>query len=329
MRYHRMMKCIAVSLTIGILAALSCVFLPTNAPPMSDLGWPICGARAVWGGDDPYDCPRFAIGLYWPTNPMTTILAALPFVWLTNPAPAIFGVISGLLAFGLTRGGQYWRLLVFLSASYWQARYFVQWSPLIAACALVPALLPLWIIKPHIGLPVALASRWSTRTFVAMLVFGGLTLAIYPLWPLRWIATIGGYNGSIPLLTLPIGPVLLLALFYWRDRDARFLLFMACVPQQLCYDALALFTLPRTARELLILLACSWIGYAGWSAYDNAALWTVASIYVPVLLLHACAQPIRRRVVGTAIARRKPNADICNGERERLGCDKLPKDAVV
>ena len=302
MRYDRRMKRLTIAILIGCCAAILCIVLPVNAVPTADLGWPICGARALAAGSDPYDCPRFAIGLFWPTNPLTTVLAVLPFVWLPDwlVAAVLFGVFSGLLAYGLIRDGQYWRLLVFLSASYWQARHFIQWSPLITAASLIPALLPLWLVKPHIGLPVALCGRWTRRTFLVMLLFGLLTFALYPLWPLRWLATVSGYNGFIPLLVLP-GSVLLLTLRYWRDRDARILFLMACVPQQLCYDALILFTLPSSPRMLLLLIGCSWLGYIGWLTAGNAAFWTITSIYIPMLLILLT----RSLPVSSEVARRR------------------------
>lgn len=322
MRYICMMKRIAASLSIGILAAILSLHLAVNGTA-GDLAWPLCGARAVLSHTDPYDCPRFAGGKYWPTNPMTTVLVALPFAWLPADIAGllIFSLSSGILAYGLIREGRYWRLLLFLSPSYWFALRLVQWSPLLSAAALLPSLLPLWIIKPHIGLPVALTGRWTHMTLLVTLLFGVSTLAIYPLWPVRWLHTIGGFPGFVPLLT-PAGALLLFGLRHWRDRDMRLLFFMACVPQQIFYDALVLFTLPRTPRALLALIIISWPAVF----FAPNQWWEVALLYVPTLYI--CANKINEchRRSGSQLV--VVDADIGNSQGERLRSNELPGPSI-
>src|SRR5690349_4248310 len=103
------------------------------------MNFPYCAAHTLISGGDPYTiCPpgagsalttaeKLRIG---PTNPIT---AALPFLLLLplplDLAASLFiGLSSALLVFGLTRTGQYWRLLVFLSFPYWYAVLTIQWA---------------------------------------------------------------------------------------------------------------------------------------------------------------------------------------------------------
>src|SRR5439155_17748165 len=108
-----------------------------------DLSWPLCAARAVVSGSDPYACPHLmSTGKPGPTNPLTTALVVILFTPLNaeSAAGVFFGLSSALLAFGLTRHGDWWRLLVFLAFPYWAALQAVQWSPLLSAVRPYPAL---------------------------------------------------------------------------------------------------------------------------------------------------------------------------------------------
>ena len=98
----------------------------------------------------------------------------------------------------------------------------MQWSPIIAASAFFPLLLPVTMAKPQIGLPVFL-TRLSRRGLLACVAVALLSLAVMPNWPLLWLRQTGNYEHFIPLLVLP-GPLLLLALLRYRERDAWLLL---------------------------------------------------------------------------------------------------------
>lgn len=291
-----------IALAVGFLAAaLSAALQTTRDSTAGDFQWPLAAARALWSGANPYTIDRHnAAGGNWPTNPMTTVLAVLPFASLPNriAGALIFGVGSGLLAYGLR---ERWQLLLFLSAPFYRAAEYMQWSPLLAACALLPALLPLTLVKPHVGLPIALTSRWRARTLVAAVLFA-IPLLIYA--P-DWLATLDGYPGYIPVLTMPL---LLLPLIRWRSNDARRFVLMACVPQQAWYDALILYTLPKSARVMGALVCLSWLGW--WSmVWFSPAFATILSVYLP-LALHQTVQ--REDTAGVKITTGRADVDLRN-----------------
>ncbi|HJZ50318.1 MAG TPA: hypothetical protein VKE41_24275 [Roseiflexaceae bacterium] len=216
---------------------------------------------------------------------MTTALVVLPFSFLPGiiAGPAIFACSCGLLAYGLTREA-WWRLGVFGSAPFWVAFQWMQWSPLILAITLLPVLLPLFLVKPHIGLPTML-TRLTWRRALACVGFGLISLAIDPLWPLRWWSNAQGYTGFIPLLVVP-GPLLLLVLARRQETRGRFLLLAGLMPQRGFYDPLVLFCLPDSPRQMLLMALGSWVGYCCSLAIGgDVRIWIVLFLYGPALLL--------------------------------------------
>jgi len=248
----------------------------------ADFGWTVRVARLLLAGKNPYDT---ALEQY----PLTAALFGLPFVWLRpEVASALFyGVSSALLAFGLTRHS-YHRLLVFLAYPYWAGLLAVQWSVIIFASAFFPLLLPVTMAKPQIGLPVAM-THLSRRGIVACAVVVLLTVVVMPRWPLLWLGQLGHYEHFIPLLVLP-GPMLVLALGRYRDRDAWFLLLTALMPQRWFFDAFILWLIPKSRREILFTAALSW-GAGIWRWYHmphsfvEVGRVTVVFIYLPMLAL--------------------------------------------
>jgi hypothetical protein len=276
---HRVLVAALIGLVIFGASSLY-RFQTTSAS--ADMSWPLCAARAVLVDVDPYAPPCYVIydGEWQATMPLTTALVTLPFLPLEGlAASAVFGLSSGLLAYGLLREGQAWRLLLFTSAVYWQAFKWLQWSPLVTAVALLPWLLPLALVKPHIAIPVVL-TRLTWRRALACAAFVALTFAIDPTWPWRWLPTTGTYSGYIPLLVLPLGPLLLLALSRWRTEPGRFLFLMAAVPQRASYDQTALWLIPQTAWEMLALSIWSWIALILWNSPTS-----VIAIYLGALAL--------------------------------------------
>src|SRR3989475_10367717 len=155
---------------IGAASGLFCWFLLVHFHQgAADFTWAIRAARYLLAGKNPYDTPL-------QQYPLTAALFGLPFVWLRPEvaAAAFYGLSSALLALGLTRQG-YARLLIFLAYPYWAGMLTAQWTPLIAASAFFPMLLPATLAKPQIGLPVAL-THVSWRGVLACLVFLLLTL---------------------------------------------------------------------------------------------------------------------------------------------------------
>ena len=252
MRHRRI---IIIAAGIGLLACLVSLVLHAMVG-VSDLVIPHCAARAVLAGGDPYACPR---PHDLPSNPFTTVLivlplAPLPLAWA---GAVLMGLSSGLLAFGILRSGQPWRLLAFASLPYAVALFYVQWSILLLAIAFVPALYPLLLAKPHVGIAVGLL-RCTPRRALGALALGLGSLLLLPAWPWRWLAQTGTYDGSIPIL-LPGMLILALALPLWRSEGARWLLVLALTPQRAFYDQLLLVLVPQTPRGLLALIGASWL----------------------------------------------------------------------
>ena len=274
---------IFISALIGLATGLFCWFLMVHfAQGAADFGWAIRAARYLLARQNPYDTPL-------EQYPMTAALFGLPFVWMRpEVAGGVFwGMSSAVLAFGLTRHG-YQRLLVFLAYPYWAGILTVQWSPLIAASAFFPLLLPATMAKPQIGFPVAL-THLSRRGVAACLVFGLVSLILMPRWPWLWTKQLGNYQHFIPLLVLP-GPLLLLALWRFRDRDSWLLLLASMMPQRWFFDSFILWLIPKSRRELVMTVGLSW-GAGVWRWYHvphsftAVGRWTVIFIFLPMLVI--------------------------------------------
>ena len=235
-------------------------------------------------GRNPYDIPS-APGVV--QYPLTATFFGLPFVCLRPAAAAgaFYGVSSALLAFGLTRQG-YSRLLIFLAYPYWAGFLTAQWPPLIMASAFFPLLLPATMVKPQVGLPVAL-THLSRRGVLACAGLVLVSLLLIPRWPLLWLGQLRNYQHFFPILVLP-GPLLALALLRYRERDGWLLFLMACMPQRWFFDTLALWLIPKTRRAILTTASLSW-GAGVWRWYHfphsftEVGRWTVLWIYLPML----------------------------------------------
>jgi len=272
---------ICISAIVGVASAAFCYFLLLHFQQgAADFGWAVRAARYALAGQNPYDTPL-------EQYPLTAAFFGVPFVWLhPELASALFyGISSAVLAFGLTRYG-YHRLLVFLAYPFWGGLLAVQWSTLIFASAFFPLMLPVTMAKPQLGLPVAL-THLSRRGVVACAVVVLLTLIAMPRWPLLWLGQLQHYEHFIPLLVLP-GPLLGLALWRYRDKDAWFLLLTALMPQRWFFDAFILWLIPRSRREVLFTAALSW-GAGIWRWYHiphsfaEVGRLTVLFMYLPML----------------------------------------------
>jgi len=162
----------------------------------------------------------------------------------------------------------------------------VQWSPIITASAFFPLLLPVTMAKPQVGLPVLLTHA-NRRGLLVCVAFGVLSLVLMPKWPLLWFGQWGNYQHFIPLLILP-GPLLLLALLRYRERDAILLLLSALVPQRWFFDSFTLWLIPKTRRQILATVPFSWaVGMWRWyhapHTMHEVGLWTVLGLYLPML----------------------------------------------
>jgi hypothetical protein len=293
---------------IGIVSGAVCYgWVTQRHPPAGDFRWPQAGALFLAAGGNPYGA-EFADTMYkgWPLYyPLPALFVAAPFALLPAPfgAALFFGLSSALLAYALTRD-RWWPLLLFVAAPYWSGIRFAQWAPLMTATLLLPALLPLAICKPNIGLPVLL-SRPSRAGLAGLALILALSLVILPTWPLDMWRNTARHQNYTPLLTFP-GPLLLLALVRWRDWRARLLLALSVLPQG-ANDPLPLFVLARTPVEAALAAALSWIGLLGWHEqnrvlmFDGAPRWYVWWVYLPALAI--VLRPDATRLLATIRAR--------------------------
>ena len=275
------------AITIGIAAALLCYrarTLPMYYPGPGDFNWALDTATALMQGKDPYAFEPSSLKVPYP---LPVALFGAPFIALPKPLAAaiFFGASSGLLAYGILRSGEPWRLAVLASFPYIYALLFAQWSPLIAASWFFPVLAPLLVlVKPNIALPVAL--NRLTRRGVAFA--GGVllvSLLIYPSWPWRWLEMTGEYDRIVPLLTLPFGPVLALALVRWRDERARLLAAMSVLPFRRVYDLVALWPVPRSRHQAFLLVMLSWLVplFDFGIGLQVRPAWSVPLLFLPAL----------------------------------------------
>jgi hypothetical protein len=272
---------ITVSTAIGVGSGVFCWFLLHHLRlGAGDFNWAIWGAQDLLAHRNPYDRP---MQLY----PLLCALFGIPFAWMPAEVAggAFYGISSALLAFGLSGHG-YHRLLLFLAYPYWAGIMAAQWTPLILASAFFPSLLPAALVKPQLGLPVALTTP-TRRGLVACAIVAGLSLVVMPGWPRLWVGHFHMYEHFIPLLVVP-GQLLALALLRWRERDARLLLLMAVVPQRWFYDMLILWFIPKSRREILTTVFISWgAGIWRWyhfpHSFTQVGRWCVLFFYLPML----------------------------------------------
>lgn len=272
---------ILISVAIGVASGVFCWSLLAHFHQgAADFSWAIRSAEHLLAGKNPYDTPL-------EQYPLTAAFFGLPFAWLRPEVAGglFYGISSALLALGLTRQG-YQRLLVFLAYPYWAGILTAQWSPLITASAFFPLLLPATLAKPQIGFPVAL-THLSRRGILACALLVLLSLALMPRWPLLWVTQLGYYEHFVPLLVLP-GPLIALALWRYRDRDAWLLFLAAIMPQRWFFDAFILWLIPKTRREILLTVLFSWgAGIWRWyhfpHSYVEVGRWMVVFIYMPIL----------------------------------------------
>jgi hypothetical protein len=272
---------IAVSAAIGLLSGAFCCFLMKHLhQEAADFRWALHLARGLLARQNPYDTPL-------EQYPLPAALFALPFVPLPPELAAglFWGISTSLLCFGLTREGCT-KLLILFAYPYWAGILTVQWSPIIAASAFFPLLLPVTMAKPQVGLPVFLA-RLSRRGLLACAVVGLGSLAVMPQWPILWLRQIANYQHFIPLVVFP-GPLLLLALLKYRERDAWLLLLSSLMPQRWFFDSFILWLIPQSRRQIIWTVFFSWgAGIWRWyhipHSFTEVGRCTVIFLYLPML----------------------------------------------
>jgi hypothetical protein len=225
-------------------------------------------ARLWHAGVDPYalrpGTPQWPLWdrLFYP---LPALILVGPFAPLTVRAAqtAFVVVATALLAWRLSRHAL-WPLLIFCTPSFIIATFLGQWSPWLVLSALVPAAGFLFAAKPTLGLACWLY-RPTWTAFWSGVAIMAISLLLMPDWPAKWLHNLSSVNRHIPPILTPGGFVLALAVRRWRDRDARFLLAMACVPQiGLFADQLPLFLICRTKREALTYVGLSGAVFLVW-----------------------------------------------------------------
>ncbi len=261
-----------------------------------DFTWPWRAARALLQGHDPYQVVAatgaypFNVGLFYP---LPAAILALPVAPLKpDGAGTIFVAVSaGLLGWAVS--AEKWkRLPLFLSAPFCMAALLGQWSMLLTAAALLPALQFVCVAKPTIGFATWL-HKPSWKGVIGGVALCLLALVFQPEWPLKWLESVRNATSyRAPALTLA-GCFTLLGILRWRRKEGRIFMGLALVPQlPVFYDQLPLWLVPPTVWRSLLLSALSWVAWFMW--YPSSALKTqfivarplvLALVYAPALVM--------------------------------------------
>jgi hypothetical protein len=250
-----------IALFVGVISS-GLAFRYASLVDFTD--YPLRAARHLVHGRNPYNAmPPVNTGTGGPLlYPLTAVLVALPFGWMAaRVAGSLFvGLSAAALALGLASAP--WRLLFFLSPSFILAAYWAQWSPIVTAGALVPAIAWLGIAKPNLWVPL-FAYRPSWRGTAAAGAFGLASLAILPNWPLDWLVQLRAIPIThAPPALWPLGAIGLVGMLRWRTPEGRLLVAMTALPSApLPYDHLALLLIARNRQELFVLVVVSWAGF--------------------------------------------------------------------
>ena len=259
-------RTIAAAIGIGaIVAALSWLgFARTHGADFAQFHF---HARNWLAGKDPYAGgfpimrrTRVVPEPFFYPFPSLFLLAPFALVPLREATALFVGASAAVLAWGILVTSPA-RLPMFFSAGFILAAGLGQWTPLVTATLLLPALGFLAVLKPNVGLASVAADPSRIRILggAALLL---VSLAFQPNWPVEWLRNLRSMPPHpIPIL-LPGGFLALLALVRWRRPEARLLVAMACVPQLMYFaDQLPLWLVAKTRRESM---ALSVISVAAW-----------------------------------------------------------------
>lgn len=281
---NRLQKAIFAGLVVGTVVG----FLTHLHGEIGDIVNSLCLARALLAGLPLYNgvCP---INPGIAHDALPAAITLLPFSFLSDFWATIlwnslaFGTLAGALVYH--RGG--WSLVALLSYPAYQCWFYVQWYPFLAAAALIPALLPIFIGKPHIAFVIGV---WKYSHRLAAICAGIflLTVLCWPTWLVEWTKQARAYtstdHGFVMLLTMP-GLVCLPLLLLWRKTRARLVLLFAITPIRGCYNLLPIFVIAQSRKEMI------WLSIMSWAApivSVQADSWQIAILlcnFAPVLLL--------------------------------------------
>ncbi|NTW98096.1 MAG: hypothetical protein HGB28_06045 [Oscillochloris sp.] len=252
------------SILTGSIIGVAFVIFVVMLDRVGDIRYSLCLARALRAGVAPYSgvCPIRESASH---DILLAPIILLPFSYLPPLwgcalwSGISFGLLAGVLVY---RRGE-WGLLALLSFPAIQCAWGVQWYPLLTVVAFIPALMPLALGKPHIGLALGLW-RFSPGRALACAVAVGLSLLIWPTWIHDWAQYAALYvteDEGVMMALTPVGLILTAAAaLLWKHDRARLVLYFLCVPIRSTYNLLPLFVLPETKHEMIWLVASSWVG---------------------------------------------------------------------
>ena len=298
---------IVLALLAAVVSAAYVLASPLLFPAyLSDFDQLWIAGRAWRDGADPYavvaDFWRGQAQTFGLLYPFTAVVAVLPLSFLPMEWARALFVASGAFCFTyLLLGRAWWLFPILLSASMRGAVSSGQVAPFVACAVMVPWFGAVAAFKPNIGLVAAgaLTDRASLLKFLApAAALTIVSLALWPIWPFAWLDAVRTGTANRPLVMQPGGVILLLALFRWREPEARWLALMAIVPiNPKVYDALPLLVLlPRSLRGALgwallthvIELAAYAVAQRGGASYDAQSFYHARfllwGVYVPVLI---------------------------------------------
>jgi hypothetical protein len=283
---------LTIAIAIGVLRTwVGYQIRPFLGNGAGDFSFATRMARDLWNMRDPYAYPVKPDSVSYP---LPAGIVAMPFALFKDEiASGLFmGVSSFILAWLLLKNGRTWSLLLFLSWPFAYAVFFSQWTPLIMTLWFLPFMLPLLLVKPHIAIPLVLTGKVSRMGIILTIALLLVSLIAVPNWPFTWLKQINTYKGLPPITALPLGPLILVALFKFRDRRAWLLVLLALMPQRVLYDQLPLLLLATTGFQMAFLVFCSWLTlpvlfmWGGWGNVPvNWQFWIVITLYIPALLI--------------------------------------------
>jgi len=247
---------LGIAIVVGALCGLVSWNIARSLPDHAyqDFAFVWFAARDFLAGQNPYQSVTSLTGRPMFFFPLTTALGVIPFVFLRlDLAGPIFVALStAALAFVVTKAA-WWPLLMFLSGSMVVSIVAANFATVLPLGFFVPWLGWLGVFKPNIGIAM-LAYRPSWKNLLVMIALAGLSLVVRPTWPGEWLrAAMNSPYHFAPWRTAG-GVLLVVALARWRLPEARMLLTMALLPSSpIAYEALPLFVIPRTRREMLVL----------------------------------------------------------------------------
>ena len=265
---NRRLQQLLFALLVASASLALIVFTRRVLPPgHSDFGAVWFGARSLVHGVNPYPLVGPGLQFDWAFRlnyPATAFVAAIPFSILSEDSAAnLFIFLSTfLLAYGI-HGHRPHLVWMLPSAAFVVAARAAQWSPLLAACYIIPSFGVILAAKPSTGLAVAV-SGWAPFKYAVSgaVVLGLLSLLLCPSWPAQWFSVIGHSWEFSPPVTRPAGFLMVLAALKWRTPEGRFLLALSLVPQTSSwYEGLLPMLVAKTKPEAQILSMTSSVGY--------------------------------------------------------------------